>query len=238
MATTATCYLHPKNSKPFSQFTTNPLSIPSTYPTHVSLLTSLDNPSHLHCSNSTRRSNVRVNAKKNNPWLDPFNDGEDPNMEYGSLFADGKQDEDSRPPDDPNNPYGFLKFPPGYTVEIASLGLKVRGDVRRCCCVISGGVYENLLFFPTIQLIKDRYPGVQIDVVGSERGKQCYELNKNVRWANVFDPDDEFPEPAEYTDFVGVLKVGWQAYFLNTLCKASLDILSFKTLRQKIDHTL
>ncbi|CAJ2656467.1 unnamed protein product [Trifolium pratense] len=216
MATTATCYLHPKNSKPFSHFTTNPPSIPSTYPTHVSLLTSLDYPSHLHCPNSTRRSNVRVNAKKNNPWLDPFNDGEDPNMEYGSLFSDGKQDEDSRPPDDPNNPYGFLKFPPGFTVEIASLGLKVRGDVRRCCCVVAGGVYENLLFFPTIQLIKDRYPGVQIDVVGSERGKQCYELNKNVRWANVFDPDDDFPEPAEYTDFVGQLKSRYYDMVLST----------------------
>lgn len=128
-------------------------------------------------------------------------------MEYGSLFADGKQEEDPRPPDNPNNPYGFLKFPKGFNVEIASLALKVRGDVRRCCCVVSGGVYENLLFFPVIQLLKDRYPGVQVDVVASDRGKQTYELNKNVRWANVYDPDDPFPEPAEYTDMVGVLKV-------------------------------
>lgn len=74
--------------------------------------------------------------------------------------------------------------------------------------MISGGVYENLLFFPAIQLLKDRYPGVQIDVVASARGKQTYELNKNVRWSNVYDPDDYFPEPAEYTDMVGLLKVG------------------------------
>lgn len=133
-------------------------------------------------------------------------------MEYGSLFSDGKQEEDPRPPDDPNNPYGFLKFPAGYSVEIASLALKVRGDVRRCCCVISGGVYENLLFFPAIQLLKDRYPGVQIDVLASERGKQTYEMNKNVRWADVYDPDDYFHEPAEYTDMIGLLKVG---IFLN-----------------------
>nr|AFK38888.1 unknown [Medicago truncatula] len=202
MAATATYYLHSKISKPFSHFTTNTFSIPSTYPTNVSLLTSLDHPSH--CYNSTRRLNLRVNAKKNNPWLDPFDDGEDPNIEYGSLFSDGKQDEDPRPPDNPKNPYGFLKFPAGYMVEIAPLGLKVRG------------VYENLLFFPMIQLIKDRYPGVQVDVVGSERGKQCYELNKNVRWANVFDPDDEFPEPAEYTDFVGVLKSRYYDMVLST----------------------
>lgn len=151
---------------------------------------------------------IVTNAKKKNPWLDPFDDGADPEMEYGSLFADGKQEEDPRPPDNPENPYGFLKFPMGYNVEIASLGLKIRGDVRRCCCLISGGVYENLLFFPAIQLLKDRYPGVQIDVVASDRGKQAYELNKNVRWANVYDLEDDFPEPAEYTDIIGVLKVG------------------------------
>lgn len=221
MAATTTNFLLPKNQKPFSHFLTNP---PSTYPIHVSILTSLDYPSH--SSNSTRTPNVRVNAKKKNPWLDPFDDGEDPNIEYGSLFADGKQDEDPRPPDNLNSPYGYLKFPAGYAVEIASLGSKVRGDVRRCCCVVAGGVYENLLFFPTIQLIKDRYPGVQIDVVGTDRGKQCYELNKNVRWANVFDPEDEFPEPAEYTDSLGVLRVGVQAYLLNTLNKVNLDILT------------
>ncbi|RWW57143.1 hypothetical protein BHE74_00036096 [Ensete ventricosum] len=145
--------------------------------------------------------------RKKNPWLDPFDDGEDPDMEYGSLFTDGKQEEDPRPPEDPDNPYGFLKFPMGFNVELASLAAKVRGDVRRCCCVVSGGVYENLLFFPVVQLIKDRYPGVLVDVVASPRGKQTYELNKNVRWANAYDLDEDFPEPAEYIDMIGVLKV-------------------------------
>lgn len=46
-----------------------------------------------------------------------------------------------------------------------------------------------------------------MDVLASDRGKQCYELNKNVRWANVYDPDGD-PEPAIYTDMIGVLKVG------------------------------
>ncbi|GMH22160.1 hypothetical protein Nepgr_024003 [Nepenthes gracilis] len=192
---------------------TNSSSFHSTHSTKLSCLNLLDNNSH----SAKRSSSVLPHAtKKKNPWLDPFDDGEDPNMEYGSLFADGKQEEDPRPPDNPNNPYGFLKFPPGYAVEIASLGLKVRGDVRRCCCIISGGVYENLLFFPAIQLIKDRYPGVQIDVVASARGKQTYELNKNVRWANVYDPDVDFPEPEEYTDMVGVLKNRYYDMVLST----------------------
>ncbi|KAG6418270.1 hypothetical protein SASPL_120471 [Salvia splendens] len=101
-------------------------------------------------------------------------------------------------------------------VEVASLCLKIRGDVRRCCCVISGGVYDNLLFFPAIQMIKDRYPGVQVDIVTTARGKQVYEINKNVRFADVYDVDDPFPEPAEYTDMIGQLKNRYYDMILST----------------------
>lgn len=141
-------------------------------------------------------------------------------MEYGSQYAEGKQSEDPRPPENPDNPYGFLKFPMGFMPEVASLGLKIRGDVRRCCCVVGGGVYENLLFFPTIQLIKDRYPGVQVDILTSARGKQTYEMNKNVRWADVLDTDDDYPEPADYLDFLGLIKVSTSLEKL--VCKETL----------------
>lgn len=46
-----------------------------------------------------------------------------------------------------------------------------------------------------------------MDVLASPRGKQTFELNKNVRWANAYDPDDDWPDPAEYTDMIGLLKV-------------------------------
>ncbi|KAL3613618.1 Photosynthetic NDH subunit of subcomplex B 1, chloroplastic [Castilleja foliolosa] len=199
---------NPLLPKPILSFNSIP---PQTQFTNLSFLT-IPSPDH------TRKSaySTRPNAKKINPWLDPFDQGDDPEMEYGALFSDGKQEEDPRPPDNPDNPYGFLKFPAGYAVEVASLGLKIRGDVRRCCCVISGGVYENLLFFPAIQMIKDRYPGVQIDVVTSARGKQIYEINKNVRWANEYDLDDHFPEPAEYTDMIGLIKNRYYDMILST----------------------
>jgi hypothetical protein len=158
-----------------------------------------------HCS---RRGSVAArSAKKKNPWLDPFDDGPDEEFDYQGLFAGGKQEEDPRPPEDPANPYGFLRFPQGYNPELDSLASKVRGDVRRACCVVSGGVYENVLFFPVLQMLKDRYPGVLIDVVTSARGKQVYEMCKNVRYTTVYDPDDDWPEPAEYTYELGVLKV-------------------------------
>ncbi|XP_042509615.1 photosynthetic NDH subunit of subcomplex B 1, chloroplastic [Macadamia integrifolia] len=201
----ATTTLLPKSIRPFL---TNPTLFPSTNLTKLSF-----NPpdNTFYC-----RRSIAANAKKKNEWLDPFDYGDDPEMEYGSLFTDGKQEEDTRPPDNPDNPYGFLKFPMGFNVEIDSLGLKIRGDVRRCCCIVSGGVYENLLFFPAIQLIKDRYPGVQVDVLASPRGKQTYELNKNVRWADPYDPDEDFPEPSEYTDMIGVLKGRYYDMVLST----------------------
>ncbi|CAN0862460.1 Photosynthetic NDH subunit of subcomplex B 1, chloroplastic [Linum grandiflorum] len=201
----STCLL----PKPITQ-----LFLKKTPPLHSFPSSEFTNNNQSSCT--PRRQTTRVNLKKKNPWLDPFDDGPDPEREFGSLFADGKQDEDDRPPENPDNPYGFLKFPAGYTVEIASLALKVRGDVRVCCCVVAGGVYENLLFFPTIQLLKDRYPGVQIDVITSERGKQAYELNKNVRWANVWDIDDDFPYPAEYMDMLGIIRGRYYDMILST----------------------
>ncbi|EYU21734.1 hypothetical protein ABFS82_09G084700 [Erythranthe guttata] len=204
--------LHPKT---IPQFLTTPTtsSIPLTHFTNLSFF---NNQSSLSSRKPGSSSLTRPAAKKNNRWLDPFEQGDDPEMEYGQLFSDGKQDEDPRPPDNPGNPYGFLKFPMGYTVEVASLGLKIRGDVRRCCCVVSGGVYENILFFPAIQLIKDRYPGVQIDVITSARGKQAYEINKNVRWATEYDVDDDYPDPAEYTDMLGLIKGRYYDMILST----------------------
>ncbi|KAG6533756.1 hypothetical protein ZIOFF_007631 [Zingiber officinale] len=100
-------------------------------------------------------------------------------IEYGSLFADGKQKEDPRPPDNPSNPYGFLKFPMGFNVELAPLASR-------------------------------------IDVVALPRGKQVYEVNKNVRWANVYDPDEDFPEPAEYVNMIGLLKNRYYDLILST----------------------
>ncbi|CAN1814417.1 Photosynthetic NDH subunit of subcomplex B 1, chloroplastic [Linum perenne] len=200
----STCFLPKPIAQPFLK--TSPLSHSHSHPSSEFSI----QPS------KAQRQTTRLNLKKKNEWLDPFDDGPDPDMEYGSLYADGKQDEDPRPLDNPDNPYGFLKFPAGYSVEIASLALKIRGDVRVCCCVVAGGVYENLLFFPIIQLLKDRYPGVMIDVITSERGKQTYELNKNVRWANVWDIDNDFPVPAEYMDMLGLIRGRFYDMILST----------------------
>eukprot|EP00850_Spirogloea_muscicola_P002885 SM000011S19063 [mRNA] locus=s11:606314:609018:- [translate_table: standard] len=139
---------------------------------------------------------------------DPFDYGEDEDLAYGDLLADGQQGaQEPRPPNDPDSAFGSLLFPKMYQPEIASLGLYIRGDVRRCVCLVAGGVYENLLFFPIVQLLKNKYPGVRIDVVANARSKQTHELNKNVRRAWTYELEDPFVVPVDYTEFLGKLKV-------------------------------
>ncbi len=122
---------------------------------------------------------VVARAKKG--WFDdPFDYGPDEDITNGDLMAEGKQSaEEQTLFRDPDSRDGYLDFPAGYNIEIASLGTLVRHDVRRCCCLVAGEVYDNLLFFPVIQLLKERWPGVQVDIMASERGKQVQKFSHN-----------------------------------------------------------
>jgi len=116
-----------------------------------------------------------VPSAKQKWWLDdPFDYGPDEEEDtMGELMSQGPQGaEDPKPPPDPDSEFGYLDFPAGFMPEIANLGNLIRNDVRKCLCIVSGGVYENVLFFPVIQLLKNRYPGVKIDVMATARGKQ------------------------------------------------------------------
>ena len=129
-----------------------------------------------NANGSANASSTAVRATKKKLWWfdDPFDYGPDDEEDtMGELMSQGAQGaEDPIPPRDPDNKYGFLDFPAGYMPEISTLGTMIRNDIRRCLCYISGGVYENLLFFPVIQMLKNRYPGVKIDVMATPRGKQ------------------------------------------------------------------
>ncbi|KAK1400222.1 Photosynthetic NDH subunit of subcomplex B 1 chloroplastic [Heracleum sosnowskyi] len=202
MASAASACLLQKSVVP--KFSCSPtVSASATHLTNASFFNTVtlsDQPSH------AQRPCFRLYAKKRNEWLDPFDFGDDPDMEYGSIFSDGKQDEDPRPPDNPDNPYGFLKFPMGYSVEIASLALKIRG--------------------------------VEVDVIASPRGKQTYELNKNVRWADAYDPDIDFPDPAEYTDMIGILKNRYYDMILSTKLAGigHASFLFMSTARDRVSY--
>lgn len=68
--------------------------------------------------------------------------------------------------------FGYLDFFVGFMFEIVSLGMLIWNDVWRCLCIVFGGVYENVFFFFVIQLLKNWYLGVKIDVMVIFRGKQ------------------------------------------------------------------
>eukprot|EP00250_Pteridium_aquilinum_P015773 c22757_g1_i1 orf=178-1800(+) len=154
-----------------------------------------------------QRSSTVYYDKKKKEWLDPFDWGAEPRMINGRFAEEGLQEpEPLKFLPDPDSEYGFLDFPAKFNVEMASLPLLARKDVRKCCCIVAGGVYDNLLFFPVIELLKDRYPGVDIDVFSTERGKQTYEINKHIKRAWVYDVDAAYVVPAEYLEFVGKIK--------------------------------
>ncbi|KAL3686857.1 hypothetical protein R1sor_013166 [Riccia sorocarpa] len=160
---------------------------------------------------------VAATGKNNFNLDDPFDYGPDEDLEYGELMSKGKQGvEEPRPREDRSNPYGFLDFPAQHNAELTTLGLYVRQDVRRCLCWVAGGVYENLLFFPVIKLLKAKYPGVKVDIVASPRGKQTYEMNKYVNKAFAFDVDAEWLEPAELAENLGVLRGQYYDMILST----------------------
>lgn len=150
-----------------SSCTTNPSNIQSRpFATTLGI-----NPRNARNGTSTV---ARVQPKKRGWFDDPFDFGPDDEEDTkGDLMSSGPQSaEDPTGKPNPNSEFGYLEFPPGYMPEIASLGTMLRNDVRKCLCVVAGGVYENLLFFPVIQLLKNRYPGVKIDVMATARGKQ------------------------------------------------------------------
>lgn len=124
-------------------------------------------------------SSTAVSAKKKGWFDDPFDYGPDDEEDtMGELMSQGPQSaEDPIPARDPDSEFGYLDFPAGFMPEIASLGTLIRNDVRRCLLYMSGGVYNNLLFFPVIQLLKNRFPGVKIDVMATPRGKQVSSIN-------------------------------------------------------------
>jgi hypothetical protein len=192
----------------------------------------LSHSSAIHSVTGRRQSNGGIaralrnkdNGRNNRMGTvdDPFNFGEDEDMEYGELMSSGKQSvEVPKPPRSLDNESGYLDFPEFYNVEIANLGPYIRNDARRCLCWVAGGVYENLLFFPAIQLLRNRYPGVKIDVVANERGKQTYEMNKYINKALVFDTDAAWTAPGDLVEFLGQLRVCVFSSFVNiviTLC--------------------
>ena len=75
----------------------------------------------------------------------------------------------------------------------------------RIVILIPGGISDQLLFFPTLQTLKEKYPQASIDVIVEPRSKSTYRVCKYVDEALVFDFQDR-NGLADYLNLLGMIR--------------------------------
>lgn len=75
----------------------------------------------------------------------------------------------------------------------------------RVVALVPGGVGDQILFFPTLDSLKQNYPEVEIDVVVEPRSKSAYRVSKSVSDVIAFDYEDR-NSPADWANLLGVLR--------------------------------
>ena len=75
----------------------------------------------------------------------------------------------------------------------------------RILALIPGGIDNQLLFFPTIETLKNQYPQAAIDVLVEPRAKKAYRVCKNVDDVLVFDFQDR-NSFADYLNLLGIIR--------------------------------
>ncbi|BAZ15936.1 family 9 glycosyl transferase [Calothrix sp. NIES-4071] len=75
----------------------------------------------------------------------------------------------------------------------------------RVVALVSGGIGDQILFFPTIDTIRRHYPDAQIDVVASSTSKAAYRVSKSVSEVIAFDFQDR-NSLADWGNLVGTLR--------------------------------
>jgi len=75
----------------------------------------------------------------------------------------------------------------------------------RVVALIPGGVGEQILFFPTLDGLKQKYPNAEIDVVVEPRAKAAYRVSKSVNDVITFDFKDR-SSPADWANLLGVIR--------------------------------
>ena len=75
----------------------------------------------------------------------------------------------------------------------------------RILALIPGGTDNQLLFFPTIETLKNQYPQAAIDVLVEPRAKKAYRVCKNIDDVLVFDFQDR-NSFADYLNLLGTIR--------------------------------
>lgn len=75
----------------------------------------------------------------------------------------------------------------------------------RVVALVPGGIGEQILFFPTLDDLKRKYPNAQLDVVTEPRSKAAYRVSKSVNEVLAFDFKDR-NSLADWGNFVGTIR--------------------------------
>jgi ADP-heptose:LPS heptosyltransferase len=75
----------------------------------------------------------------------------------------------------------------------------------RIVALVPGGIGDQLLFFPTLDDLKQCYPNAEIDVVVEPRAKSAYQLSKSVNETIIYDFKDR-NSPADWANLLGVIR--------------------------------
>lgn len=75
----------------------------------------------------------------------------------------------------------------------------------RVVALVPGGVSDQILFFPTLDDLRQNYPDAEIDVVVSPKAKPAYRVCKAVDEIYLFDYTDR-NSPADWANLLGVMR--------------------------------
>ncbi len=75
----------------------------------------------------------------------------------------------------------------------------------RILCLVPGGIGDQLLFFPTLETLKQQYPKSAIDVIVEPRAKAAYKVSNLIHEVLTFDFKDR-NGLADYLNLLGIIK--------------------------------
>jgi len=75
----------------------------------------------------------------------------------------------------------------------------------RVVALVPGGIEQQLLFFPTLDDLKQNYPNAEIDVVVEPSAKAAYRVSRSVNDVLTFDFQDR-NSPADWANLLGILR--------------------------------
>jgi ADP-heptose:LPS heptosyltransferase len=75
----------------------------------------------------------------------------------------------------------------------------------RILALIPGGISDQILFFPTLETLKHKYPGASIDVIVEPRSKSAYRVCPDIHEVLIFDYQDR-NGLADYLNLLGIIR--------------------------------